>query len=201
MISLYVVPAPTVTAVSPSSGSTAGGASVGITGTNFTGATTVDFGSSSASFTYNSSTSITATSPAESAATVNVTVTTPGGTSAISSADDFTYGSDPTTAVLPSYNDAYANWSNEGLQPIGGIPTRTTICSTVSPSGKTPPTSGDDASLINSAISSCPAGEVVMLAAGTFNLDVSEQILINKGITLRAVSERIESWEGFPNRL
>ena len=41
--------------------------------------------------TVSSATSITATSPAESAGTVNVTVTTAGGTSAASSADQFTY--------------------------------------------------------------------------------------------------------------
>jgi hypothetical protein len=52
----------------------------------------VDFGSTAAtSFTVNSATSITATSPAESAGTVNVTVTTPGGTSATSYHDQFTY--------------------------------------------------------------------------------------------------------------
>ncbi len=40
----YQVPAPTVTAISPNTGSTAGGTSVTITGTNFTGATAVKFG-------------------------------------------------------------------------------------------------------------------------------------------------------------
>ena len=31
-------------------------------------------------------------------------------------------GSDPTSGVLPSYNDAYANWKNAGLLSVGGIP-------------------------------------------------------------------------------
>ena len=44
-------PAPTVVQISPASGSTAGGTSVALTGTNFTGATAVYFGSVSASFT------------------------------------------------------------------------------------------------------------------------------------------------------
>ena len=70
-----------------------------ITGTGFTGATTVDFGTTSAtSFAVVSSTSITAMSPEESAGTVDVTVTTSGGTSAVSIADQFTF----TSTLLPS---------------------------------------------------------------------------------------------------
>ena len=62
-----------------------------ITGTGFTGATAVDFGTTAAtSYTVVSSTDITATSPAGTG-TVNVTVTTPGGTSPTSAADQFTY--------------------------------------------------------------------------------------------------------------
>ena len=56
-----------------------------ITGTDFTGATAVKFGTTAATgFTVNSATSITATAPAGAAGTVDVTVTTPGGTSATS---------------------------------------------------------------------------------------------------------------------
>ena len=62
-------PRPAVTSVSPSAGPTAGGTSVTITGTNFTGATAVQFGTTNAtSFTVNSATSITATAPAGSPA-------------------------------------------------------------------------------------------------------------------------------------
>ena len=68
---------PTVTAVSPNSGQPTGGTAVTITGTNFTGATAVNFGGSSASFSVNSATSISATSPSHSLGTVDVTVTTP----------------------------------------------------------------------------------------------------------------------------
>jgi hypothetical protein len=65
---------------------------VTITGTNFTGATAVHFGTTSATtFTVGSDTSITATSPAGTAGTVNVTVTTPSATSATSAGDQFTY--------------------------------------------------------------------------------------------------------------
>ncbi len=85
-------PAPSVTSIFPTSGPTSGGTTVTITGTDLSGAGYVFFGSTTAtSFTVNSSTSITAVSPAGSAGTVNVTVTTPGGTSATNSADQFTY--------------------------------------------------------------------------------------------------------------
>jgi hypothetical protein len=96
------VPTPTVTNVNPNTGPTPGGISVTITGTNFSGATAVRFGSNAAgSFTVNSATQITATSPA-GIGTVDVTVTTAGGTSAISTADQFTYGLGGTTTALSS---------------------------------------------------------------------------------------------------
>ena len=53
--------------------------------------------------TVNSDTSITVTSPAGSAGTVHITVTTPGGTSTTSSADQFTYVPPPTfTSITPN---------------------------------------------------------------------------------------------------
>jgi hypothetical protein len=65
---------------------------VTITGTKFTGVTAVKFGSTNATeFTVNSETSITAVSPAGTPGTVFVTVTSPEGTSATSSADQFFY--------------------------------------------------------------------------------------------------------------
>jgi hypothetical protein len=93
---------PTVTKLKPTKGPVTGGTSVTITGTNFTGATAVKFGSTNASSfgvkTVKGVTSITTVSPAEAAGTVDVTVTTPAGTSAISSADRF--GFLPTVSGL-----------------------------------------------------------------------------------------------------
>jgi hypothetical protein len=86
----YATPAPTVTAIAPNTGTPAGGTSVTITGTNLTGATAVRFGTSNASITANSATSITATAPAGTG-TVDITVTTAGGTSTASATDHFTY--------------------------------------------------------------------------------------------------------------
>ena len=58
---------------------------------------------------------------------------------------------DPSRAV---------NWANAGVP--GGVPPRTTICSTLS--------AGASVSSINSAIAACPAGQTVMLNAGSYNL-------------------------------
>ncbi|MFJ1709445.1 beta strand repeat-containing protein, partial [Kitasatospora sp. NPDC088346] len=74
-------PAPTLGVVSPNQGTSAGGNTVTLTGSHFTGATAVKFGASAApSFTVSADSVITAVSPAGSG-TVQVTVTTPGGTS------------------------------------------------------------------------------------------------------------------------
>ena len=85
---------PIVTGVSPSSGPPSGGTSVAIAGLQLTGATSVDFGATpAASFTVNSDSSITATSPVEGPGMVDVTVTGPRGVSVISTQDQFAYQS------------------------------------------------------------------------------------------------------------
>ncbi len=91
-VSQTIVAHPVVTSLSPSTGPTTGGTSVIITGSNFTGATAVTFGGVAAtSFTVNSDIQITATSPPGAAGAVHVQVTTPGGPSATSASDQFTY--------------------------------------------------------------------------------------------------------------
>ncbi len=52
------------------------------------------------------------------------------------------------------------DWSHAGVS--GGIPVRSTICATLSP--------GATAAQIGSAISACPAGQVVKLNAGTYSI-------------------------------
>ncbi len=102
---LAPLPPPTVTSVSPNNGPEGGSTSVTITGTNLTGATAVKFGSSgAASFKVSSATSIEATSPV-GAGTVDVTVTTPSGTSAIGAPDLFEY-------VPPHPVNAYDNYGS-----------------------------------------------------------------------------------------
>ncbi|MFE9845102.1 IPT/TIG domain-containing protein, partial [Streptomyces goshikiensis] len=58
---------PTLSAISPSQGPTTGGTTVTLTGAGLTGATSVRFGKTPASFTVNSATQITAVTPADSA--------------------------------------------------------------------------------------------------------------------------------------
>ena len=84
----YVAP-PTVTSISPADGLPAGGSMVTIVGTNLANAT-VRFGTKAVLVTSDSATKIVVISPS-GAGTVPVTVTTAGGTSAVSAADQFTY--------------------------------------------------------------------------------------------------------------
>lgn len=84
---------PVVTSVAPNSGPTSGGTPVTITGTGFTGATQVIFGTSpqQPQFTVQSDTQITLTTPMGNQGPVDVQVVTPEGTSATSPADQFNY--------------------------------------------------------------------------------------------------------------
>ncbi|HEY5025508.1 MAG TPA: IPT/TIG domain-containing protein, partial [Acidimicrobiales bacterium] len=92
---------PTVTSVSPSSGSPAGATSVTITGTNLSAVSAVRFGAkAAANFTLGSATSMTATSPAGAVGKVDVSVTNSAGTSATSPGDQFTYTS-PAGTLTP----------------------------------------------------------------------------------------------------
>ena len=98
-------PVPVVTGVSPPSDTTDGGTPVTISGSGLTFATAVSFGGTPAtSFTVDSDTSITATSPPEAAGTVDLTVTTAGGASATSAADQYTFVTPPlvVTGLSPT---------------------------------------------------------------------------------------------------
>ncbi len=147
--------APTVTAVSPSGGSTVGGAVVTITGTGFTGATAVAFGGINASaYTVNSDTQITATVPAQGAGVVDVGVTTPAGPSAVTGSDQYTY-------AVPSVTRA-------GLATTGGgVSANVTItgCGALNTIAFTSPPSGASATfpfgLVNFTASACNSGGAV----------------------------------------
>ncbi|MFX3575933.1 putative Ig domain-containing protein [Ralstonia mannitolilytica] len=129
IVSITVIStAPTVTSVSPSSGPTAGGTSVTITGTNFAGTTAVKFGATNASsFTVNSATSITATAPAGAAGTVDVTVTNASGTSPTSAFDRYTFVAPPVANAV-STTVAHGSTSNPvTLNITGGAPTSVAV--------------------------------------------------------------------------
>lgn len=92
-LSAEVQPIPAIDSIAPDSGSALGGTSVKITGTDFTAASAVKFGSTPATgFTVESETQITAIAPASTTVgPVDVTVTTLAGTSVTTRDDQFTY--------------------------------------------------------------------------------------------------------------
>jgi hypothetical protein len=95
-----MAPVPAVQSMTPSGGPLAGGTQVVISGSGFTGATTVTFGGVPAtSFSVVSATEITAISPAGTG-TSNVQVTTTRGVSALGPSDDFAY-TPIVSGVLP----------------------------------------------------------------------------------------------------
>ncbi|MBF6208055.1 DUF3494 domain-containing protein [Streptomyces gardneri] len=100
-VAFTYIAVPTLASVTPNSGPPSGGTVVVLTGTGLTGATAVSFGGTPATlFTVNSDTQITVLTPAHAAGTVQVTVTTPGGTS---NGVAFTYIAVPTLiSVTPS---------------------------------------------------------------------------------------------------
>jgi IPT/TIG domain len=104
-ITYTYVAAPAITSIAPSSGSTAGGTTVTVTGTDLGGATSVKFGNVNGTAVSATSTSITVTSPAHVAGPVDVRVVTPNGTSPVVAADEFTYVPPaPTlTGATPSF--------------------------------------------------------------------------------------------------
>jgi hypothetical protein len=67
------------------------------------------------------------------------------------------------------------DWTQAGV--AGGIPNRTTVCSTLSP--------GATAAQINSAIAACASGQVVFLNAGTYNLSAQVNFGSKSNVTLR----------------
>jgi hypothetical protein len=154
----YMLPAraaPTVLSIMPASGPIAGGTIVIITGTNFTGATAVSFGGTPASsFTVNSSSQITALAPAGAAGAVDVTVTTRGGASASSGADQFTYVSPPPPPVKPAPVKAAVSLAVKAGQTIHSQPLFKHL------------SSGAHVTLV--VVGKKPAGHLVLNTNGTF---------------------------------
>jgi hypothetical protein len=137
---------PTVTSINP----TSGGTNVTITGTGFTGATGVAFGSTAAgNFTVNSGTQVMAISPAANrSGAVDVTVTTPNGTSATSGTDQFTY-----------------------LTPTP-LPTVTSITPTSGPAG-----GGTSVTISGNGFTGATTVNFGSIAASSFNVDSDTQIM------------------------
>ena len=89
---------PRSTSLNPTTGPTAGGATVTIDGTNLSGASSVTFGGAAATITANTSSQITVTTPAGAAGAVDVVVTTVGGSATLP--NSYTYVAPPTLTSL-----------------------------------------------------------------------------------------------------
>jgi hypothetical protein len=80
------------------------------------------------------------------------------------------------------------DWTIPYIGVKGDIPARTTVYTTLSPSG------GNDTSAIQTALKSCPAGQVVALTAGTFT--ISANINIPSNVTLRGAGKGVTTIAG-----
>ena len=93
-----------------STGSTDGGNSVDITGTGLVGATAVHFGSTLAqAIQVLSAYDVRVIAPARSGGVVDVTVTTPGGTTATSASDSYTYVAPTVNTNRPTVTEVTPN--------------------------------------------------------------------------------------------
>ena len=139
--------APTVTSVSPSSGSPIPSGSVTIHGSNFSDggvAPIVDFGSvaSIGSMSYSSNQITTTIPPSMNPGTVDITVTTPAGTSAVSASDQYTYVGTvaPSGPAITSGNQATFSAGTAGVFDITATGTPDATVSDTAFGGCTPST-------------------------------------------------------------
>ena len=96
-------PAPTVSSFNPTTGPE--GTNVSITGSHFTGVSVVKFNGTSASFTFNSDTSVSATVP-NGATTGPIAVTTPNGTGTSAASFTVTGGGGGNPPTVSAFNPA-----------------------------------------------------------------------------------------------
>ncbi|MEP6638887.1 MAG: IPT/TIG domain-containing protein [Chloroflexota bacterium] len=114
-IGRFTAAAPVVTGLSPTHASELSSSCaplVTVTGREFQLGATVKFGGVTASSTVVTPETLTATAPSHVAGTVNVTVTTPNGTSAASAANEFTYDPDNEAPVTVATLTTAANVNN-----------------------------------------------------------------------------------------
>lgn len=181
-----VAPPPVVTGVAPSSGPAGGGTLVTVSGSMFTGAGAVMFGSvPAAGFSVDADTQITAESPALPASgttTVDVTVRTAGGTSHASSADQFTFStvlpaitgvtpsagpvSGGATVVITGSNFAPGGYTTVSEVAFGGAPAAYSVDSDSQITAVSPPGAGQPGALgtVDVTVTSADGTSVVVPA-------------------------------------
>ncbi len=161
--------APTLSLITPWSGSTAGGTIVVLTGGGFVeGQTTVRFGGQlSSSVTVTSATSLTATTPPGSSGTVDVVVETPNGQATLAQA--FSYVAAPViSSVTPPSAPAYTSATFLLVAGNHFVNGDTTVAFV---SGATPAVSTD--ALVSGVTSSSLTVTVPWLAPGIYSLEVT----------------------------
>lgn len=152
---------PVITSLVPSTGPAAGGNSVAINGSGFTGATAVNFGTISAAFVFNSDNSITATAPPGTPGAINVSVTTGSGTSPSSAASRYVY-----------QGDWFAYVTDQGDGSITAIDTTTNT-----------PTSYSGIISLPNNIAITPDGKTAYITDGVDQIDVFD-LATNTATTL-----------------
>lgn len=156
---------PMVTVVSPNSGANTGPTPITITGTNFTGVNWVHLGAINlTTFFPVNATTITLTVPLGlTAGTYDITVNTANGTSAISSADQYTV----TVAGVPTVTGVSPNsGANTGTTPITITGTNLSSATAVHLGATSLAITSDSATSISATV---PSG----LTAGTYDITVT----------------------------
>ncbi|MFV3406247.1 autotransporter domain-containing protein [Pseudomonas sp. NY15463] len=129
----YVTPTPTLTGISPNSGTTAGSTSVTLSGSNLLGTTGVTFGGTAATgVTINSSTSVTVTTPAHAAGAVDVVLSTAGGTATLVAGYTFVAPNPPVANAVNVTLAANSSSNGITLNITGGAPTSVAVASAAS---------------------------------------------------------------------
>lgn len=127
--SYLYVDVPTIQTASPTAGPTAGGNVITITGTNFSTTSSVTIGGVVASFTVVNSTTLTAVAPPGSPGSVDVEVTTAGGSA--TATEIYTYVAAPADPISPNQGPTSGgttvfltgvNLANATLVTFGGKP-------------------------------------------------------------------------------
>ena len=190
------VPAPTVSALSRTTGATGGGTAVVITGTNFTDASAVTFGGSDAAyFNVNSSTQITAVSPAGTAGVVDIRVTTPGGTSAIVGTGQFTYTSSVTVVEISPTTGSTTGGTGVVITGTNFTDVSAVMFGSVSATSFT-------VNSTSSIVAVSPAGSAgvvdvrVVAAGGTSAIVTSDRFTYTSAVTVVEVSPSVGSTDG-----
>ena len=153
--------APTIGSLTPIQGTTLGGTAVTITGSGFTGATAVTFGGTPATFTVVNPTTITATTPAHAAGTVEVVVTTPGGSAL---PGDFTFIAPPSLSSLTPTSGPTAGGTPVTITGTGFLPGSTVEFGGVPATGVTVVSSTE----ITATSPANPAGAVDVVVSSPF---------------------------------